>query len=96
MNEVNVGEVYYIIAKRRSPEKAEEFLGRLESLPIRLVPNDLSSVIEAARLKAEHPISYADAFAAATALREKAALMTGDPEFRSLEGFLEIDWLRSS
>jgi predicted nucleic acid-binding protein len=30
-NEINVGEVYYIAAKGRSPEKAEEFLRRLET-----------------------------------------------------------------
>lgn len=37
-------------------------------------------VIEAARIKAEHPLAYADAFAAATAIAHDAVLWTGDPE----------------
>jgi uncharacterized protein len=93
MNEVNVGEVYYMTAKKRSPELAEDFLSRLPGLPITLISNPLSTVIEAARIKARFPVSYADAFAAATALLEGAAVVTGDPEFASLEGLIQIEWL---
>ena len=37
-------------------------------------------VIEAATLKSEYAMSYADAFAAATAIAHDAELWTGDPE----------------
>jgi hypothetical protein len=40
--------------------------------------------MEAAELKALHPISYADAFAVATARAERAVLVTGDPEILAL------------
>ena len=63
MNEINVGEVYYLTAKERSPDKAEEFLLLLETLPIRVLGNTFPQVLEAARLKARLPVSYADAFA---------------------------------
>jgi predicted nucleic acid-binding protein len=36
----------------------------------------------AATLKARHAISYADGFAAATAMLQGAPLVTGDPELR--------------
>jgi hypothetical protein len=36
---------------------------------------------------------YADAFAAALAMREGAVLVTGDPEFKALESTLSIQWL---
>lgn len=39
-----------------------------------------SRVIEASRIKADHPMAYADAFAAATAIAHEATLWTGDPE----------------
>jgi ribonuclease VapC len=39
---------------------------------------------EAVTLKATYPISYADAFAAALALREDATLLSSDPEFEAL------------
>ncbi len=37
-------------------------------------------VLDTARLKADHPIAYADAFGAALAISEPATLWTGDPE----------------
>jgi predicted nucleic acid-binding protein len=37
-------------------------------------------VLDAARLRADHPMAYADAFAAALAISEAATLWTGDPE----------------
>ena len=93
MNAINIGEVYYIIAKARSPQKAEEFLHRLETLPIQPVTNSFSDVLEAAKLKAQFPISYADAFAVSTALRVQAVVVTGDPEFHAVAHLVEILWL---
>ena len=43
------------------------------------LPDD-ERIIDAARIKAEHPMAYADAFAAATAMAHDATLWTGDPE----------------
>jgi ribonuclease VapC len=65
----------------------------LPSLPITLVANSLQEVIEAARIKAKYPLAYADCFAVATAGREKASLITGDLEFKKVQGIIEIDWL---
>ena len=93
MNEINIGEVYYLTAKRRSPEKAEEVLRQLEVLPIEPVSNSLADILEAARVKAQFPISCADAFAVATALRAGATIVTGDREFRAVAHLVEIDWI---
>jgi ribonuclease VapC len=93
MNEINVGEVFYIIAKARSLEKAEDFLRRLGTLPITLVSNVFTDVLEAARVKAQFPLSYADAFAISTAMRSQAMVVTGDPEFHAVAHLVEILWL---
>jgi ribonuclease VapC len=94
MNDINVGEVYYIIARERGFMQADNFVDViLPSLPISLVGNSLQEVIEAARIKATYPLAYADCFAVATASREKARLITGDPEFRKAQEIIEIDWL---
>lgn len=93
MNEINIGEVYYVTAKDRSVERAEEFLHRLETLPILPVSNSFADVLEAARIKARFPISYADAFVVATAVRMNAAIVTGDPEFQSVPHLVTIVWL---
>ncbi len=93
MNEINVGEVYYLTAKERSVGKAEGALHFLEALPIRILGNTFPQVLEAARLKARLPLSYADAFALATAVRERAVLVTGDRKFRAASDLVEIQWI---
>jgi predicted nucleic acid-binding protein len=93
MNEINIGEVYYVTARYRSSERADEVLRRLETLPIQPVGNSLTEVVEAARLKARLPVSCADAFAVATAVRMDAVLVTGDRDLRQVEHLVEIDWL---
>jgi ribonuclease VapC len=94
INSINVGEVFYSLARGRGVGTAEKFLTDiLPSLPISVVGNSLDDVIAAARIKAAHRLSFADCFAAATAIREHAPLVTGDPEFRKLGKVLEIDWV---
>ncbi|MGQ0523964.1 MAG: PIN domain-containing protein, partial [Betaproteobacteria bacterium] len=47
----------------------------------------------AASLKARHRMSYADCFAAALAKHHKADLVTGDKEFKQVEGDVSVHWL---
>jgi uncharacterized protein len=94
LNAVNAGEVFYIIARERGLKQAEYFQNViLPSLPIAILDSSFDDVIEAARLKAIHSVAYADCFAVATAIRESAALVTGDPEFAKFGDILKIDWL---
>jgi len=94
INAVNVGEVFYILARARGLREADYFLSLiLPSLPVTVINNSFEDVIEAARLKAAHALSFADCFAAATAIREHAALVTGDREFEKLGLSVTIDWL---
>lgn len=93
MSEINIGEVGYILLRAGLTADLNDFLSQFLSLPIQPAPVDLDLVIEAAKIKARHPLSYADAFAVATALRHDAAIMTGDPEFRSVQDLVSIHWL---
>lgn len=94
MNEINVGETYYIIYRQRGEKEAEYFLETiLVGLPIEIVQNDFQDVIDAARVKAEYPLSFGDCFAVATARRESALILTGDPEFKKIEHLAKIEWL---
>ncbi|MBL8228260.1 MAG: hypothetical protein JNL98_07275 [Bryobacterales bacterium] len=54
-------------SRKLDTAKAEEFLKRLPSLPIRLVLPAEEDIIAVAKLKARRRISYADGFAAALA-----------------------------
>jgi ribonuclease VapC len=94
MNAVNVGEVFYILSRQRGDRAAEYFLSVvLPGLPISVLDNSFDNVIAAARLKAKHALSFADCFAAATAIRENAVLVTGDPEFGKLGKAVTVEWI---
>lgn len=93
MNIVNLGEVFYRCARVQDLQFARETLDRIRLLPIRIIPCPNDLVLQAAEIKAEYPIAYADAFLAATALREDAQVVTGDPEFKKLEHLIRILWL---
>jgi len=84
LNVVNLGEVFYRLLQLTDETQAEERLGQVKALPIDIVPARESLVLEAARVKAAHPLSYADAFAVATGRLEKAPVLTGDPEILAL------------
>lgn len=93
MSEINIGEVCYILLRAGLTNNLDDFLSQFLSLPIRPVPVDFDLVIEAANIKARYPLSYADAFAVAVALRNNAAIITGDPEFKTVTKSIHIDWL---
>lgn len=84
LNLVNLGEVYYRIAQIRGLDSAQETLRLIRELPLDFFPVREKLVLEAARLKSEQRISYADAFAVATARLENGPVITGDPEILSL------------
>jgi len=90
---VNWGEVYYSVLRETSPAKSEEVRRFLETLPIELVSADVDLARQAAIYKASHKMSFADCFAAALAKRHKATLVTGDKDFKQLEGDIKVSWL---
>ena len=68
---------------------------RLVALPIRFHPVTRELADIAARFKASHPISLADAFAAALAKTRNTELVTGDRDFKAVESDLKkIRWLK--
>jgi ribonuclease VapC len=96
MNEINAGEVYYILFRKRGQKQADYYLETiLTALPIIMIPNTFDDVIDAARIKAEYTISFADCFVVAIALKKDALIVTGDPEFRQVEHLVTIEWLNN-
>lgn len=93
MTSINLGEVWYMLARRNSGAYASQQLTELSQIGIERVDVDWPMVLEAAGYKSRHKISYADAFAAALAKQRHAELVTGDREFRALESEIKIHWL---
>lgn len=95
MSRLNLGEIYYRTAKDFSKQDAAVLVERLKALPIEVVSLTDADVDEAALLKGDYNISYADAFAAVLCMRRSGTLMSGDPDFKGLAaaGLLQLEWV---
>lgn len=96
MTWVNLGEVAYIVERRWGEGRLYRMLATLEATKLEVIPVGRELTMTAAHIKAERPLAYADAFAAALAEQANATLVTGDPEFRLLEESIRIRWLPRS
>ena len=82
---INLAEVYYILY-RMNPPLAEESCRVLNQFGLTVMPiEDDDLMRNAAKIKATHSLSLADAFAVATAEKQKSTLVIGsDKEFNGL------------
>jgi ribonuclease VapC len=92
---INLGEVAYIIERRYGQSRMNEFLMTLNLTPIKVAEVTYSRVLEAAHIKAGHSISEASAFAVSLANELGATILTGDPEFKKVEGIAKIEWMET-
>jgi predicted nucleic acid-binding protein len=90
---INVGELIYITQRRFGDQKKLRMLVHLQSLEFTILPCPNDLIFRAAELKARYPLSYADAFALASAIEQGADLVTGDPEFKQVEHLVKIIWV---
>jgi predicted nucleic acid-binding protein len=90
MSWINLGEVYYTVRREAGAAEAESTLALLRPL-LTLDAVTPERVLEAARIKAAHPLAYGDAFAIATAAAHAAVLLTGDPEITKRSVGCEVE-----
>jgi len=95
MSWIKVGEVYNVTHRLAGANEADDIVRRMRAV----VDLDLPSadrIMAAARMKAQHPLAHADAFAVATTLAYDAVLYTGDPEILEAAAGWPVRDLRSS
>jgi predicted nucleic acid-binding protein len=92
MSAINVGEVYYFLRTHQGPALADSWRESSATLPVTIEVPTIEDIWNAATLKGLFPISHADAFAAALSQKYNCPLVTGHPEFRSVDQ-LELDWI---
>jgi predicted nucleic acid-binding protein len=86
MSVINWGEVYYILVKRGKTVAAEELWEGRGEYPIVFVEPTVRRIRLASRIKGVYPVSYADAFCIALAMELDAKVITGDEEFKNVDG----------
>lgn len=79
MSWINLGEVHYVLRRLHGEDDAIETVRDLRRVVDARLPDE-RLILDAARIKADQPMSYADTFAAALAVTHDAELWTGDPE----------------
>ena len=93
MSVINVGEVWYIVAREVSQADAERCLREIKELGIEIIDADWGITQIAASFKSRCKMSYADCFAAALAKDRKAHVVTGDSEFKQVEPEVQVLWV---
>ncbi len=90
---INLGEIIYTTKREFGDLKKLEVLAHMERLNFKILPIPNQLIFQAAEYKAQFSISYADCFALASAVEHKAAIVTGDPDFKKVEHMAEILWI---
>jgi len=90
---MNLGEIVYLTKRRFGDEKKIEMVSRIYQLGLTVLSVTDALVFQAAELKAQYALSYADCFALACAVNHSAILVTGDPEFKTVAHLIEIVWI---
>ena len=91
---INLGEVVYNTERKHGFNKAQDTLALIQEMPVEVLPADDLTVLAAAHIKANHPVSYADAFVIVAAQKLDGIVMTGDPEFHDVTELAKVEWLK--
>ncbi len=94
LNLINLGEVYYIILRNKNEMIANKAIAMVKRWPLEIIAPDERITLMAAKIKGKYPLSYADAFAVATAIDKNATVITGDPEIRKVQNIIKILWIK--
>ena len=92
---VNLGELWYIIARADSPAQADALVEEIQGLSIEIVDADWKLTYRAAIFKLKGGLSYADCYTAALGQLRQAEVITGDPEFQKLREEITLGWVES-
>jgi predicted nucleic acid-binding protein len=95
MTTLAAGELFYTAMRHKNEATAERAHRMLLGLPIALLVPDMELSLEAAKLKAVHPISFVDAHTAALVVKQQGLLVAADKVFDVLHGlpFFSVQYL---
>lgn len=87
---ISLMELAYITEREQGEDEAARLVALVKAWPITWVYPDEKTLLQAAKLKATHRLSVADALIAAVAKLSHATLVHKDPEFEALASQLAL------
>jgi len=98
LSKINEGEIYYKLFKSIGEPIARGVREDLKKgiFPITIVAVNDKRVERASEIKAQYPVSYADAFCIELAKEMNLPILTGDPEFERVKTIVEVIWMKGS
>jgi predicted nucleic acid-binding protein len=90
---ISLAEIYYVSSHESGRSEALEAVVHVKALPLTVVESSERLTLSAGNIKANHRLSLADAFIAATALQTGATLVHKDPEFEQLNKVIRLEKL---
>jgi predicted nucleic acid-binding protein len=95
LSKINEGEVFYKLYKYLGESIAVGFREDLKHgiIPVNIVSVNDKRAERASEIKARYPLSYADAFCIELAKDMNLPIITGDTEFKSVKGIVEVVWI---
>lgn len=93
LNAINLGEIIYTTKRTFGDQQKITILAHIERLGFTILPVPNTLIFQAAEYKAQYSLSFADCFALASAVEQKAPIVTGDPEFRKVAELVDVVWV---
>jgi predicted nucleic acid-binding protein len=90
---ISLAEIYYVSMQESGRSAALEAVVHVKALPLTVVESSERLTLSAGNIKANHRLSLADAFIAATALQTGGTLVHKDPEFEQLGKVIRLEKL---
>jgi ribonuclease VapC len=90
---ITLAEAQYILTYDLGADRARRLAASIRKFPVRWLHSDEALCASAAEFKAQHRISLADAFIAASAQRLGAVLVHKDPELAALGNLVQQELL---
>ncbi len=87
----NLSLAWFVIAKAKSPERADRTIKNIRSLPIELVEVDWSISHLAGQISLKSGLPLPDCLGPALAKSSRADLVTGNTKLESLSSFIKIE-----
>lgn len=98
ISKINEGEIFYKLYKYLGQSIAVGFREDLKHgiIPVNVVSVNDKRAERASEIKAKYPLSYADAFCIELAMDMNFPVVTGDPEFKSVQDIVKVMWLNKT